>query len=57
MRIKQEILDKFEQFTSYFRYHNKNLTVQQYEIINELSDILDDIVYDRNGDIYEYIEK
>lgn len=56
MRIKQEILDKFEQFTSYFRYHNKNLTVQQYEIITELSDILDNIVYDRNGDVYDYVE-
>lgn len=57
MRIKQEILDKFQQFTSYFRYHNKNLTALQYEMITELSDILDDIVYDRNGDIYDYVEK
>ena len=57
MYLKKEIIEKMQQFTSYFRYHNKNLTNAQYEIIQEISEILDDIIYNNNGWLENFIEK
>ena len=37
----REVVNFLECMRDYFRYHNKNLTSQQYQFIQDFSDILD----------------
>lgn len=36
----QKLVDAAENLTNYFSYHNKNLTVKQYELFDELKEII-----------------
>lgn len=36
----EKLVDAAEKLTDYFSYHNKNLTCKQYELFDDLADIV-----------------
>ena len=42
-KTQDEVIEYLEAMRDYFRYHNKNLTSQQYQFIQDFTSIVDAI--------------
>lgn len=43
IETQNEVIEYLEAMRDYFRYHNKNLTSQQYQFIQDFTSIIDGI--------------
>ena len=46
----KKLIESAENLTNYYDYHNKNLTKKQYELFDEMKDILKDILKTLKGE-------